>query len=172
MEIHARTSGLGNRDTACAVSGGETRREARTVPRNAIVRAHVPQLEILRRAALFISHGGMNSVSEALYYGVPLLLAPQSADQPWVARRARRLGAGRVLRRRDMRPEALRRRVEAMLADPSYARASHWIGQTLREAGGSVRAADTIQGLLAGSARYQAPQPNGWFEALFTRLAG
>lgn len=113
----------------------------------------------------------MNSASEALYYGVPLLLAPQSADQPWVARRVSQLGAGRLLRPRDMRPDRLRQRVEDMLSDLSYARASGRISQTLREAGGYVRAADAIQRLLGQGAHYQAPRPSGWFEALFTRLA-
>jgi MGT family glycosyltransferase len=141
------------------------------VPRNAIVREYVPQLAVLERAALFISHGGMNSASEALYYGVPLLLAPQSADQPWVAHRVSRLGAGRLLRPRDLRPDTLPRRVEDLLSDPSYLRASQRIGQTLREAGGYVRAADAIQHLLGQGVHYQAPRPHGWFEALFARLA-
>jgi UDP:flavonoid glycosyltransferase YjiC (YdhE family) len=42
------------------------------IPANFIVQASVPQLEILQRAGLFITHGGMNSASEAMYYGVPL----------------------------------------------------------------------------------------------------
>jgi MGT family glycosyltransferase len=141
------------------------------VPGNAMVREYVPQLAVLERATLFISHAGMNSANEALYYGVPLLLAPQSADQPWVAQRVSHLGAGRLLRPRDMRPDRLRQRVEGLLADPSYARTSGRIGQTLREAGGYMRAADAIQRLLRQGVHYQAPRPSGWFEALFTRLA-
>lgn len=161
--------------SACQVVlsiGRKTRVDALgTLPRNAIVRAEVPQLAVLERASLFISHGGMNSASEALYYGVPLLLAPQSADQPWVARRVSQLGAGRLLLPREMRPDTLRQCVEDMLSDPSYVRASRQISQTLRAAGGYLRAADAIQGLLGQGAHYQAPRSNGWFEALFTRLS-
>ena len=51
------------------------------IPENIIVKNHVSQLNVLREANLFISHGGMNSVNEALYCGVPLILIPQAVDQ-------------------------------------------------------------------------------------------
>ncbi len=47
-------------------------------PTNFIVRNYEPQLEVLQHAKLFITHGGMNSTSEGLYYGVPLIVLPQS----------------------------------------------------------------------------------------------
>jgi hypothetical protein len=46
---------------------------------------HTPQVEILKRAHLFITHAGMNSVSEAVNYGVPVICLPLSGDQPFVA---------------------------------------------------------------------------------------
>lgn len=46
---------------------------------------HTPQIEILKRASLFITHAGMNSVSEAINYGVPIICLPLSGDQPFVA---------------------------------------------------------------------------------------
>jgi hypothetical protein len=56
---------------------------------------HTPQVEILKRAYLFITHAGMNSVSEALQYGVPIICLPLSGDQPFVAWRvADELGIG------------------------------------------------------------------------------
>ena len=58
------------------------------------MRAHVPQLEVLRRASAFVSHGGMNSVSESLYFGVPLVCVPQMGEQEIVARQVEALGAG------------------------------------------------------------------------------
>jgi zeaxanthin glucosyltransferase len=46
---------------------------------------HTPQVEILKRAHLFITHAGMNSVSEAVNCGVPFICLPLSGDQPMVA---------------------------------------------------------------------------------------
>src|SRR5438067_10614640 len=68
-----------------------------SVPRNIIVKEFVPQLELLQRTALFVTHGGMNSVSEALYYGVPFVVIPQTADQNLAGRRIEQLGAGKTM---------------------------------------------------------------------------
>jgi MGT family glycosyltransferase len=55
------------------------------LPANVLARRSVPQLQVLDRAALFVTHGGMNSVNEAMRAGVPTLVVPQGADQPlWI----------------------------------------------------------------------------------------
>lgn len=141
------------------------------IPANFIVREYVPQLDILQRAALFISHGGMNSASEAFYYGVPLVAIPQSADQPWVARRLVQLGAGRMIRRAHVNTSRLRSVAEEVLTHATYAQSSKWIGETLREAGGPERAADAIQHLLLGAAGYVPSVPNSRLEALLNRIS-
>jgi len=51
------------------------------IPPNFIVRPHVPQIEVLERADAFITHGGMNSIHEELYFGVPMVLIPQQLEQ-------------------------------------------------------------------------------------------
>lgn len=141
------------------------------LPANFVVRESVPQLEILQRAALFISHGGMNSVSEALSYGVPLVVIPQSADQPWVAKRVVQLGAGRMIRRTQVSAARLRTVAEEVLAGATYSRMSKRIGETLKQAGGPKRAADAIQQLVQGVARYAPPVPNSWVETLLYRIS-
>lgn len=50
------------------------------IPRNFIVKNYVPQMDVLQYTKLFITHGGMNSTHEGLYYGVPLIVIPQGAD--------------------------------------------------------------------------------------------
>ena len=70
----------------------------RRFPENFIVRPFVNQNEILRRADLFITAGGVNSIHEALYFGVPCLLCPQQGEQLLNARQFQRLGLGRILR--------------------------------------------------------------------------
>ena len=67
------------------------------LPGNAIVREYVPQQAILQRASLMITHSGANSVHQALYHDVPLLLVPQQLEQALVAARVAELGAGLVL---------------------------------------------------------------------------
>ncbi len=115
------------------------------IPANCFVQQYVPQLEILQRASLFVTHGGMNSVNEALAYDVPLVVIPQGADQPMVARRVTTLGAGKQLSSRNLSPEKLRRATEEVLAQPRYAQAAERVGESLRTAGGSQKAADEIQ---------------------------
>lgn len=115
------------------------------IPKNFVVQNEVPQLEILQRAALFISHGGMNSVSEALYYGVPLIVIPQAGGQTWVARRVGQLGAGKMLHRSKLHAHALRRLADKIIANPAFARASASIGASLRKAGGYMSAIDEIE---------------------------
>ncbi|MFF5083892.1 macrolide family glycosyltransferase [Actinoplanes sp. NPDC000266] len=111
------------------------------LPANVLAHRRVPQPEILDRAALFVTHGGMNSVNEALYAGVPMLVVPQGADQPLVASRVQALGAGLTLGSGDV--GALARR---LLGEPSFGRAARALQTAQREAGGALRAADELEG--------------------------
>lgn len=113
-------------------------------PDNFIVRRYVPQLEILARAALFITHGGMNSVSEALLEGVPLLVVPQIGDQFFVAQRVTNLGAGWSLATGQLRPEQLNALAARILSDSRFKAAAQRIGQSLKAAGGYQQAAAII----------------------------
>jgi len=80
----------------------------RVFPENFVVRSFVDQNEILRHAALFVTAGGMNSIHEALYFGVPCLLCPQQGEQLLNARQLEKLGFGRILKNPDrLRQEAL-----------------------------------------------------------------
>ncbi len=81
--------------------------ETYVFPENFMVRPFVNQNEILKHAALFITAGGMNSLHEALYFGVPCLMCPQQGEQRLNARRFERLGFGKILQDpRKLRREA------------------------------------------------------------------
>lgn len=67
------------------------------VPSNIHVYNSVPQLEVLKMADVFVTHGGMNSVSEALIYGVPMVVIPFVSDQPVNAQCIEKLGVGKRL---------------------------------------------------------------------------
>ena len=100
--------------------------ELGTIPNNFLVKPFVPQLQLLQRAALFITHSGMNSVSGGLWAGVPLLMVPQGADQFLIAKRVQRLGAGKLLRPRRLTAQRLRTAAEEILAQPMFQQRSRW----------------------------------------------
>ncbi|MED1795675.1 glycosyltransferase [Brevibacillus nitrificans] len=114
------------------------------IPANFIVRDYVPQLEVLQHAKLFITHGGMNSANEGLYYGVPLIVIPLGSDQPIVAGRVAEVGAGIQLDKEELTAESLREAADRVLQDDSIRKASAEIGKSFREAGGYERAVEEI----------------------------
>jgi MGT family glycosyltransferase len=114
------------------------------VPENIVVFRSVPQLDVLQRARLFVSHGGANSVHEALYYGVPLVLVPQMFEQEMNARQVVVNGAGIRLDRTTVTPDRLRQAVDSMMLQPAFRQNAERVGATLRAAGGAARAADEI----------------------------
>lgn len=116
----------------------------KNIPSNFIVRNYVPQLEVLKYADVFITHGGMNSTNEGLYFNIPLILIPQSVDQPFVANRVAELGAGIVIEKNRITPEALNKCVAEILSDDNFKLNSEKIGESLREAGGYKAGVDEI----------------------------
>lgn len=114
------------------------------VPENFIIRPHVPQLEILERAALFLTHAGINSIHESLYYNVPMVLIPQQSEQNINATRASELHTGITIRNANVTPEGLLTSAEQILKDSSYRQQATRIGETMRNAGGRQRSADLV----------------------------
>ncbi len=137
---------LANEPCQIVLSTGRQVASARlgAIPANAIVRPWVPQLETLQRADLFITHAGMNSVHEGLYYGVPLLLVPQQMEQALVAARIAQLGAGIVARSPVTAPE-IRWHTQELLQNPTYRNKAQQLGDTLRVAGGVPAAVQAIE---------------------------
>ncbi|WP_242319061.1 macrolide family glycosyltransferase [Bacillus cereus group sp. BfR-BA-01349] len=114
------------------------------IPGNFKIYEYVPQLEILKKASLFITHGGMNSVSEGLYFGVPLIVLPIVNDQPLVAKRVEELGAGIVCNYKDITSAILSKAVEEILTNSKYRENSRRIGKQFKESGGFQKAADEV----------------------------
>ncbi|WP_405866121.1 macrolide family glycosyltransferase [Streptomyces sp. NBC_00005] len=129
------------------------------LPANVFPRRSVPQPEVLARAALFVTHGGMNSVNEALYAGVPMLVVPQGADQPMVARRVVELGTGLSIRTRDVTGVSVRVLARRLLDHSGFREAATTLRTAQQEAGGYRRAADELEQYVkaAGSVRASAP---------------
>lgn len=114
------------------------------VPDNFELYGFAPQATILSQTSLFITHGGMNSVSEALWYSVPLLVFPQHGDQHLVASRVQELGAGLILSPADIEPNRLRELAGRVLAEPGFRTGASRIAESFHTAGGAPRAAAGI----------------------------
>lgn len=126
-------------------------------PENVMVRRFVPQLEALRHAAVFVTHGGMNSVLEALHFGVPMVVIPQQVEQLLIGQAVSNRGSGYLLRdhlsRGHIGAAKLRAAVESLLHDPSYTTSASSLAATLHDGGGATVATDHIERLLAGAGR-------------------
>lgn len=118
------------------------------LPANITIKAWVPQAQVLQQAALFITHGGLNSIHDGLYCGLPLLLVPQQMEQTFNARRVVELGAGVMLQHNALSVSTLRASVKQLLSDDRYQAQAQRIGETLRSTGGMVRAATLIDELI------------------------
>jgi MGT family glycosyltransferase len=123
-------------------------------PANFIVRPSVPQLELLQHTDVFITHGGLNSIHEGLYYGVPLILIPQQFEQLLNARCVAARGAGLILdsrlRHKPITPDALRQALQVILSESRYREAARELQSAVRATGGYQQAADEIQAYLSG----------------------
>jgi MGT family glycosyltransferase len=113
-------------------------------PDNFLIRKSVPQVPLLRRASVFVTHGGMNSANEALYCGVPMVVIPQAGDQHLVASRIAELGAGLTIRAAEVSVERLRETVTRVLACSNFRQRSQELAVSMKEGGGYRRAARLI----------------------------
>lgn len=110
---------------------------------NFIFVKHAPQLAVLKRATLFITHGGVGSASEALYHGVPMVVLPEAYDHFLMAHRVAEEGAG-IMFGETPSSDQLAEAVHRVLSDASFAGNARRLGMSLSEAGGARRAADEI----------------------------
>ena len=112
------------------------------LPENISVHSHVDQIAVLSQADVFLSHCGMNSVNESLYYEVPLVMYPQTSEQGGVATRVLQLGAG--IRLTKTTPSAILEAIEEVMDNFSYQENAVKIADGFRKCTGAKAAADKI----------------------------
>ena len=112
------------------------------LPENVSVFSYVDQIAVLEQADVFISHCGMNSVSESLYFGVPLIMVPQTAEQKGVAQRVYELGAGVKLEGTDV--SSILSAVNKIFADSTFKNNAEKIERSFKSCTGAIAAADKI----------------------------
>lgn len=120
-------------------------KELGDIPDNFIVKSFVDQIAVLNKADVFLSHCGMNSVNESLYYQVPLVMYPQTSEQSGVATRVEQLEAG--IRLKKLSAESIREAVERVMNTASYRENAIVISNGFKECTGAKGAADKIEKL-------------------------
>jgi MGT family glycosyltransferase len=122
------------------------------VPDNVILRAWVPQLDMLAQVDVFVGHGGMNSTMEALAHAVPLVVVPQQSEQRVTADRVAELELGRRLDPGDVTPESLLEAVGALASERGMAERLAAMQTVVLAGGGHERAAAEILRFTGGRA--------------------
>ena len=113
------------------------------LPENVKVYPYVDQPDVLAGASVFITHCGMNSVSESLYMAAPMVLCPQTNEQAAVARRVTEIGAGKLPE--DDSVAGIREAVLELIRRPGYAAAAKACSEDFRSCPGPAGAADFIE---------------------------
>ncbi|WP_256437753.1 nucleotide disphospho-sugar-binding domain-containing protein [Candidatus Sarcina troglodytae] len=141
---------LKNTDVTVIISIGKTLKKEQLgkIPNNFYVYNFVPQIEVLKRTDLFITHGGMNSTSEAMYFGVPLIVVPQVANQPIVEKRIEDLELGRVINKNNISSNIIRNYANEILNNDRYKDNMMKMRTKVRQAGGENKAVELINDLL------------------------
>lgn len=114
------------------------------IPDNFTVAQFVPQLQILRTADVFITHGGMNSINEAVTFDVPMVVVPNTVEQSINAARIEQLQCGVYLDHAQLSVETLRASVSQVLTDPAASSGLERLRASFEKAGGVQLAADVI----------------------------
>ena len=100
-------------------------------------------MAVLEAADAFITHCGMNSVSEGLYFGVPLVLFPQTPEQDAVAKRAEELGAG--LRLSSTGEDDVLNAVTRVIEEKSFKQCAEKVAESFKNSGGIKEAVGFIE---------------------------
>jgi MGT family glycosyltransferase len=119
------------------------------LPGDHVVVDFAPQLALLDKASLLITHGGVNTVLEAICRGVPMVVLPRNGDHLGMASRIEHSGIGLCASFRRSRPGELRRLVQQVLADDGFRRRSRELQQAMIAAGGASRAAEIAEEALS-----------------------
>jgi UDP:flavonoid glycosyltransferase YjiC (YdhE family) len=136
---------LGQR--AVLLVGSDPRNIPEQIPPNVCVAHYAPYSKLFPRAAVVIHQGGVGTTAQALISGKPMLVMPYSHDQPDNARRVRRLGVARVIRRRRYTAELAARKITQLLESPRLRRRAARIGAQLRTEDGVKAACDALEAL-------------------------
>jgi MGT family glycosyltransferase len=120
------------------------------IPSNTIVVRSAPQIELLKRAALCITHAGLNTVLESLAHGVPMVAIPIGYDQPGVAARIAYHGTGEFIEVDELTTDRLKGLIEKVSQDPNYRKRAEYFQKVISKTRGLDVAAGIIEQAFQG----------------------
>ncbi|MEH2457422.1 glycosyltransferase [Nostoc sp.] len=128
-----------------SLGGSATPESLGSLPGNPLVVGYAPQLELLQKATLTITHAGMNTTLESLNNGVPMVAIPIVNDQPGIAARVAWSGAGEAVPLSSVNVPKLRSAIQKVLTEDSYKQNAVRLQEAIQEAGGVSRAIDIVE---------------------------
>jgi MGT family glycosyltransferase len=136
-----------------SLGGGQAPALLGDLPGEPIVVGYAPQLDLIRRSALTISHGGLNTALESVAKGVPMVVLPVAYDQPGVGGRVEWSGVGRSIPVGQLTVDRLRDAVRIVLGNPAYRQRTGRLQSSIEAADGLNRAADVIEAAFGTGGR-------------------
>ena len=115
------------------------------LPGSPLVVGYAPQLELLEKTTLTITHAGLNTTLESLTKGVPMVAIPVANDQPGVAARIAWSGCGESIPLKKLNVSKLKTAIQKVLTEDSYKQNAVRLQEAIQRAGGVSRAADIIE---------------------------
>jgi len=132
-----------------SLGGSSSPNSLQKLPGEPLVVGYAPQLSLLQKATLTITHAGLNTALESLSNGVPMVAIPITNDQPGVGARIVWTGAGEVVPLSNLSVPLLRKAIQKVLTSDSYKSNASRLQQAIRQSGGVSRAADIIEIAIA-----------------------
>jgi zeaxanthin glucosyltransferase len=133
-----------------SLGGGQDPALLGDLPGDPVVVGYAPQLDLIRRSTLTISHGGLNTALESLAQGVPMVVLPVAYDQSGVGARVEWSGVGRSIPVGRLTVDRLRDAVRTVLGNPAYRERAGRLWSSIEAADGLNRAADLIGAAFGG----------------------
>ncbi len=128
-----------------SLGGSASPQTLQGLPGNPLVVSYAPQLELLQKTTLTITHAGMNTTLESLSNGVPMVAIPIANDQPGVASRIVWSGCGEAIPVKKVNVDNLRTAIKKVLTEDSYRKNALQLQEAIKKAGGTKRAIDIVE---------------------------
>jgi zeaxanthin glucosyltransferase len=128
-----------------SLGGGLEPERFGNLPGDPLVVPFAPQLELIKRARVVITHAGINTALESLAEGVPFVAIPIGNDQPGVAARAVARGVAVMVPQRRLTASRLRRAVQTLLEDDGHRLRAQQFARAINQINGPALAAEIIE---------------------------